>query len=110
MAKFYINDNNIQWDTSILESTVNIKTNADNIATFSFPSNTVRFNLINKDSDLVYYDFDKNKMIINNAEVLTTNSLTTNSDDKIISINGKEIQQAVKIEFSENKLILTKLF
>ena len=111
MAKFFINDNNIQWDTSILESTVNIKTNADNKATFSFPSNATQFNIIKKGSNnLVYYDFSDNKMVINNAEVLTSSSLTTNSDDKITSINGKEIQQAVKIEFQENKLILTKLF
>ena len=111
MAKFIINDNNIQWDTATLESTVNIKTDTSNAATFILPSNATKFNIIQKDSNnLVYYDFSENKMLINGAEVLTTDSLTTNSDDKITSINGKEIQQAVKIEFQENKLILTKLF
>lgn len=112
MAKFFINDNHIQWDTSILESTVNIKTDINNETTFSFPSNATSFNLINKDStNLVYYDFSKNKMYINTQKVLTEQDCAIHTTDNVIdTINGLNIQGQVKVEFSGNKLILTKMF
>lgn len=113
MAKFFINEKNIQWDTSILESTVNIKTDTNYVATFTFPSNIQTFNIIKKGSNnLVYYDFSKNKMFINSDQVLTKQDCTihTNDDGFIDKINNLNIQGQVKIEFSENKLILTKMF
>lgn len=112
MAKFFINDNHIQWDTSILESTVNVKTDTTYTSTFIFPSNAARFNIINKDStNLVYYDFSENKMYINNDPVLTAQDCNIHTNNSVIDkINDLNIQGQVKVEFSGNKLILTKMF
>ena len=50
-------------------------------------------------------------MYINNEAVLTEQDCAIHTTDDVIdTINGLNIQGQVKVEFSGNKLILTKMF